>query len=34
MLWLLPLAALAGDRRLIACGVVLTAWTMVIAVPL
>jgi hypothetical protein len=34
VLWLLPLAALAADRRLLACGVVLTAWTMVIAVPL
>jgi alpha-1,6-mannosyltransferase len=34
VLWLLPLAALAGDRRLLAGGVVLTAWTMVIAVPL
>jgi Glycosyltransferase family 87 len=34
LLWLLPLAALARDRRLLACSVVLTAWTMVIAVPL
>jgi hypothetical protein len=34
LLWLLPLAALAADRRLLACGAVLTAWTLVIAVPL
>ena len=34
LLWLLPLAALAADRRLLACSVVLTAWTLVIAVPL
>jgi hypothetical protein len=34
VLWLLPLAALAADRRLLAGGVVLTAWTIVIAVPL
>ena len=34
LVWLLPLAALAADRRLLAAGVVLTAWTMVIAVPL
>jgi hypothetical protein len=34
LLWLLPLAALAADRRLLAWSVVLTAWTLVIAVPL
>jgi hypothetical protein len=34
MLWLLPLAALAGDRRLLAASVALSAWMLVIAVPL
>ena len=34
VLWLLPLAALAGDRRLMAAGVALSAWMLVIAVPL
>jgi hypothetical protein len=34
LLWLLPLAALAADRRLLACSVALTAWTLVVAVPL
>ena len=33
-LWLLPLAALAGDRRLEAATVALCAWMLVIAVPL
>jgi hypothetical protein len=33
-LWLLPLAALAGDRRLVAATVALSAWMLVIAVPL
>jgi alpha-1,6-mannosyltransferase len=33
-LWLLPLAALAGDRRLMAASVALCAWMLVIAVPL
>jgi hypothetical protein len=33
-LWLLPLAALVLDRRLIAASVVLCAWMLVIAVPL
>jgi hypothetical protein len=32
-LWLLPLAALAGDRQLMAASVVLCAWMLVIAVP-
>jgi len=32
-LWLLPLAALAGERRLMAASVVLCAWMLVIAVP-
>jgi alpha-1,6-mannosyltransferase len=34
VLWLLPLAALAGDRRLMAASVALSAWMLVIAVPL
>jgi hypothetical protein len=34
VLWLLPLAALAADRRLMAASVVLCAWMLVIAVPL
>jgi hypothetical protein len=34
VLWLLPLAALAGDLRLMAAGVALSAWMLVIAVPL
>jgi alpha-1,6-mannosyltransferase len=34
ILWLLPLAALAGDRRLMAASVALSAWMLVIAVPL
>jgi hypothetical protein len=34
ILWLLPLAALAFDRRLMAASVALTAWMLVIAVPL
>jgi Glycosyltransferase family 87 len=34
ILWLLPLAALAGDRRLMAASVALSAWMFVIAVPL
>jgi len=33
-LWLLPLAALASDRRLMAASVVLCGWMLVIAVPL
>ena len=33
-LWLLPLAALAADRRLHAATLALTAWMLVIAVPL
>jgi alpha-1,6-mannosyltransferase len=33
-LWLLPLVALAPDRRLVACTVALCAWMLVIAVPL
>jgi hypothetical protein len=33
-LWLLPLAALADDRRLLAAAVVLSAWMLPIAVPL
>jgi hypothetical protein len=33
-LWLLPLAALAGDRRLMAASLLLCAWMLVIAVPL
>lgn len=33
-LWLLPLAALASDRRLMAASLVLCAWMLVIAVPL
>ena len=31
--WLLPLAALGGSRRLVAATVVLTAWTLAIAIP-
>jgi len=34
ILWLLPLAALAGDMRLMAASVALSAWMLVIAVPL
>jgi hypothetical protein len=34
VLWLLPLAALAGDRRLTAASVALCAWMLAIAVPL
>jgi hypothetical protein len=34
VLWLLPLAALAGDRRLMAASVALSAWVLAIAVPL
>jgi hypothetical protein len=34
ILWLLPLAALAGDLRLMAASVALSAWMLVIAVPL
>jgi hypothetical protein len=33
-LWLLPLAALAGDRRLLLASLVLCAWMLPIAVPL
>jgi hypothetical protein len=33
-LWLLPLAALAGDRRLLVASVALCAWMLPIAVPL
>ena len=33
LLWLLPLAALSSDRRLLACAVALTAWTLPIAIP-
>ena len=33
-IWLLPLAALGGDRRLVAASIVLCAYMMVIAVPL
>jgi hypothetical protein len=33
-LWLLPLAALAGDRRLVWATVALSAWMLAIAVPL
>jgi alpha-1,6-mannosyltransferase len=33
-LWLLPLAALAADRRLLAATVALSAWMLAIAVPL
>jgi hypothetical protein len=33
-LWLLPLAALSGDRRLVWGAVALSAWMLVIAVPL
>jgi alpha-1,6-mannosyltransferase len=33
-LWLLPLAALAADRRLMAATIALCAWMLVIAVPL
>jgi alpha-1,6-mannosyltransferase len=34
ILWLLPLAALAFDRRLMAASIALSAWMLVIAVPL
>jgi hypothetical protein len=34
IVWLLPLAALAGDIRLMAASVALSAWMLVIAVPL
>jgi hypothetical protein len=34
VLWLLPLAALAGDRRLMAASLALSAWMLAIAVPL
>ncbi|MFL5886379.1 MAG: polyprenol phosphomannose-dependent alpha 1,6 mannosyltransferase MptB [Thermoleophilaceae bacterium] len=34
LLWLLPLAALARDRRLLVASALLTAWALVIAVPL
>jgi hypothetical protein len=34
ILWLLPLAALAGDRRLIWATVALCAWMLPIAIPL
>ena len=34
LLWLLPLAALAGDRRLMWGTVALSAWMLAIAVPL
>jgi hypothetical protein len=34
VLWLLPLAALAADRRLLVASVALCAWMLVIAVPL
>ncbi|HEY7632817.1 MAG TPA: glycosyltransferase 87 family protein [Thermoleophilaceae bacterium] len=34
VLWLLPLAALANDRRLMVTSVALSAWMLVIAVPL
>jgi alpha-1,6-mannosyltransferase len=34
VLWLLPLAALANDRRLMVASVALSAWMLVIAVPL
>jgi alpha-1,6-mannosyltransferase len=34
VLWLLPLAALADDRRLMAASVALSAWMLVIAIPL
>jgi alpha-1,6-mannosyltransferase len=33
VLWLLPLAALAGDRRLLGAAVALTAWTLPVAIP-
>jgi hypothetical protein len=33
-LWLLPLAALATDRRLLSAAIVLSAWMLAIAVPL
>ena len=33
-LWLLPLAALSGDRRLLWATVALSAWMLAIAVPL
>jgi alpha-1,6-mannosyltransferase len=34
VLWLLPLAAIAADRRLMAASIALSAWMLVIAVPL
>ncbi|MFL5827115.1 MAG: polyprenol phosphomannose-dependent alpha 1,6 mannosyltransferase MptB [Thermoleophilaceae bacterium] len=34
LLWLLPLAALARDRRLLIASIALSAWALVIAVPL
>ena len=34
IVWLLPLAAIAADRRLHAAAIALTAWMLVIAVPL
>jgi glycosyl transferase family 87 len=34
LLWLLPLAAIAGGRRLLVATIVLCAWTLAIAVPL
>lgn len=34
VLWLLPLAAVAGDRRLLIGAILLTAWMLPIAVPL
>jgi hypothetical protein len=34
ILWLLPLAALAFDRGLMAASIALSAWMLVIAVPL
>ena len=33
-IWLLPLAALGGDRRLLVASVALCAYMLVIAVPL
>jgi len=33
LLWLLPLAALAGERRLLLATVAFTAWTLAIAIP-
>jgi hypothetical protein len=34
VLWLLPLAALAGDRRLMLASLALCAWMLAITVPL